>query len=269
MSIAQPFDQLAASYDADFTDSAIGKLQRNRVWSCLTPLFGKTGSPLDILEINCGTGEDAMQLAGLGHRVWATDASSVMIDVANKKLGKTTDIPLHFAVCSFDGLINRFAGKQFDLIFSNFGGLNCIDAPAMKKLGADLLQLTRPGGKLVLVLMSRCCIREIMHYGIRGKFKQAFRRMGRPVDFTVGDQTMKVHYYSPGKLKRLFQPGFKVTGQFPVGLFIPPSYLEKRYIGETEKLMRLNQLEKRYGYSFLSAFGDHFGIVLEKERNTT
>jgi len=265
MFTAQPFDQLAASYDADFTHSAIGKLQRNRVWSYLIPLLEKAGNPLDILEINCGTGHDAIQLAGLGHRVWATDASAAMIAAANKKLGEKKDIPLQFAVCSFDGLVDQFDGKQFDLILSNFGGLNCIGDAAMKKLSSDLQQLTKPGASLVFVLMGSCCIREIMHYGIRGRFKQAFRRMGRPVDFTVADQSMKVHYYSPGRMKRFFQPGFKVVQQFPVGLFIPPSYLEKRYIGETEKLKRLNQLEKRYGYSFLSAFSDHFGIVLKKE----
>lgn len=269
MSTVQPFDQLAPGYDAEFTHSAIGKLQRSRVWSYLMPLLDKAGNPLDILEINCGTGQDAIQLAGMGHRVWATDASGAMIAEANKKIIALKEIPLQFSVCSFGELASRFSGKHFDLIFSNFGGLNCIDPAAMKKLYNDLQQLIKPGGSMMFVLMGKCCIREIMHFGIRGKLKKAFRRMGKPVDFKAGDQTMKVYYYSPGKIARFFQPGFRAIRKFPVGLFIPPSYLEKRYIGETGKLIRLNQLEKRFGYSFLSAFSDHFGIVLKKEAVTT
>ena len=80
-----PFDELANSYDADFTSSVIGRMQRKRVWTVLTPLLNEASRSLNILEINCGTGEDALQLAGLGHRVIATDASEAMISLAREK----------------------------------------------------------------------------------------------------------------------------------------------------------------------------------------
>ena len=81
------FDILAQNYDADFTSSAIGRLQRNRVWSYLNPIIKEAGRPLKILEINCGTGDDAIQLATMGHRVIATDSSAGMIEKAKEKIG--------------------------------------------------------------------------------------------------------------------------------------------------------------------------------------
>ena len=76
---ASPFDTLAETYDADFSSSAIGLMQRKRVWKWLVPLLNESGRSLNILEINCGTGEDAIRLASMGHRVIATDASAAMI----------------------------------------------------------------------------------------------------------------------------------------------------------------------------------------------
>jgi ubiquinone/menaquinone biosynthesis C-methylase UbiE len=97
-----PFDILAETYDADFTQSQIGKLQRERVWKFLQAILQTLGRPLKILEINCGTGEDALRLAAMGHNIVATDASEIMIEKAQQKLIATTPavikLSLHNAV---------------------------------------------------------------------------------------------------------------------------------------------------------------------------
>src|ERR1700750_2270801 len=95
------FDNMASTYDADFTMSGIGKLQRERVWFFLSALLQKKGAALKILEINCGTGEDALRLAALGHQVIATDASAVMIETAKAKLPGTLEAKLQFVQCAF------------------------------------------------------------------------------------------------------------------------------------------------------------------------
>ena len=61
-----PFDREAASYDVDFTYTAVGKLQRKRVYHFLAKSLSE--KPLQVLEINCGTGEDATWLASRGNR---------------------------------------------------------------------------------------------------------------------------------------------------------------------------------------------------------
>jgi SAM-dependent methyltransferase len=265
MNATSPFDVLAQTYDADFTTSGIGQLQRERVWHYLDPLLKEMGGALSILEINCGTGTDALRLANMGHKIIATDASAAMIEQAKLKSGNDVE----FITCAFEQLPAALAGKKFDLIFSNFGGLNCVDSEALKKLCDDLSALTTANGKLFFVLLSDRCAWEMIYYGIRAKFGQAFRRFKKAVDFTAGDKTMPVYYYSPGKLKHCFANHFFMQQKFPVGLFIPPSYLEKKFSAPSKRLNRLNKLEYKFGHSFLSRFADHYCCIFQKSTGTT
>src|SRR5258707_15591100 len=76
------FDRVAETYDATFTESLIGRAQRNVVWNALQRAF----RPGDfVLELNCGTGEDAFFLAKFGISVLACDASPRMIEVAEHR----------------------------------------------------------------------------------------------------------------------------------------------------------------------------------------
>ena len=64
------FDAAAANYDEDFTYSLIGIEVRKIIHKYLAK---NIASGSHILEINCGSGEDAFFLAGLGCKVMATD----------------------------------------------------------------------------------------------------------------------------------------------------------------------------------------------------
>ena len=76
------FDSLAERYDDIFTNSLIGRAQRHAVWTVATQTFQRGDH---ILELNCGTGEDALFLARLGMSVFACDASEKMIAVATRR----------------------------------------------------------------------------------------------------------------------------------------------------------------------------------------
>ena len=78
------FDAAAAGYDTSFTHAVIGKAQRKRVYELLADVLQKS-APQKILEVNCGTGEDAIWLAEQGFDVVATDLSEKMIGVAQNK----------------------------------------------------------------------------------------------------------------------------------------------------------------------------------------
>jgi ubiquinone/menaquinone biosynthesis C-methylase UbiE len=79
---AAAFDGLAREYDAQFTATALGTLLRRITWRNFERVFAQRES---LLDIGCGTGEDAIHLASLGHRVVATDASLPMIRMAGRK----------------------------------------------------------------------------------------------------------------------------------------------------------------------------------------
>ena len=108
------FDQLASEYDRVWTRSAVGHLQREAVWRHIGALF-EPG--LSILDLGCGTGEDAVRLMQAGLRVRAIDASGEMVRIARAR-GVDAEI-LSIEDCSL-------LYESFDGILSNFGALNCV-----------------------------------------------------------------------------------------------------------------------------------------------
>src|ERR1700689_2798446 len=77
------FDAIASAYDTQFTATTLGAAMRRAVWARCAVRFA-SGSR--VLEMNCGTGEDALWLAHRGVKVLATDVSAAMLQVAENKL---------------------------------------------------------------------------------------------------------------------------------------------------------------------------------------
>ena len=75
-----PFDKIAPAYDELFTGTAIGKMQRNIICNYLDESLSQN-KVINILELNCGTGEDAVYLAKKGFSIVATDISDEMLKV--------------------------------------------------------------------------------------------------------------------------------------------------------------------------------------------
>src|SRR6187455_2788635 len=86
MLLAAPFDRLAADYDRSFSASVIGQRMRAAVWRRLDAAF-RPGER--VLELNCGTGEDAVHMGGRGVRVLATDSSPAMLAVTRAKVARS------------------------------------------------------------------------------------------------------------------------------------------------------------------------------------
>src|SRR5215510_4692150 len=109
------FDLAATTYDEEFTFTPIGKLQRRRVYFYLKKILPDRS--LKILEINCGSGEDAIWFAKKGHTVTATDASPRMIQLVKQKISEyKLEEKIVAQTCDFDDLKNKFKNEKFDLI---------------------------------------------------------------------------------------------------------------------------------------------------------
>lgn len=259
------FDIIAAEYDAHFTETLVGKEQRavSRYW---LERFLMTKENLQILEINCGTGEDASWLASLGHKVIATDASPSMIRQAKKKFGSEKNII--FYACDFEELAISFPGKKFDLIFSNFAGLNCISPEKMIFLGKDLRQLLKENGHVAIVVFGKYTWWETFYYLLKGSPKKAFRRWNNKMNLVrlKGNVYQPVHYYSVKKLAQLFSP-LRLEERKPVGLFVPPAYLEaamKKRPKFFEWLARREEGAKKI--PFASSLADHTYLLFKKHQ---
>src|ERR1700722_18276217 len=133
------FDALAEGYDGHFTRTRIGTAMRAAVWARCAARF-RPG--FRILEMNCGTGEDARWLANQGMQVLATDISPRMIEVSRRKLATLPENQaVQFQPLAWEQLGNLDA-DPFDGMLSNFGGLNCV--ADLQGAGVDLAGKLRP-----------------------------------------------------------------------------------------------------------------------------
>lgn len=267
MSKATTFDVLAGTYDEDFVESLIGQAQRRTSYKWLRSLLaGKTG--LQVLEINCGTGADAFWLAGLGHTVTATDASTAMIEQAQQKETVAYfNVQPSFQTCAFDTLHTTFAGRQFDCIVSNFAGLNCVSPAAMKILSQHLVELIRPGGHLAIVVFGKYCLWDTLYYLLKLKPAAAFSRWSNKevlVPLTTSVQ-QPVYYYSTKKFARMLAP-LQLIDKKPVGLCIPPSWLEGYMQQHRRFFQTLVQWEATLGgVSLFTGLADHSFLLFKKD----
>lgn len=247
----QPFDPLAPTYDADFTESSIARYLRGRVHRRLDGLF-RSGD--HVLELGCGTGEDALYLASRGVSVLATDASDAMLDTAH---AKTQGTPL-VTVAKLDlKQLPANEARQFDGVFSNFGALNCLDD--WRPLAAWLASHVKRGGVAAFGVMSPLCLWEIGWHGAHGDFKTAFRRLRADTRFNG----ISIRYPSIRRLTRDFAPHFRRVHVEALGLFLPPSdvygVLEKR-----PRLLRpLMALERRFGH-LAPSLADHYWVEFRR-----
>jgi ubiquinone/menaquinone biosynthesis C-methylase UbiE len=261
----EPFDNAAASYDRDFTFSETGKRQREVVWNYLDR-DSFLQKPKIILEVNCGTGEDALWLAARGHSVIATDSSGGMLDEAKKKQRIKMVIPPQFLRLDMKEEAWRWPDASFDMVFSNFAGLNCFNAPELQRIFDNMHRLLKPGGRLVMILFGKYCLSETFYFLWKGKAGAAMRRWShKPVHASVEGSDVPVFYYSSGQIASML-PGFRLLKKFAVGLFLPPSYLDGSF-KKHPKLAGLSMMmEKSIGKSgLLSAFGDHILLNFEKK----
>jgi SAM-dependent methyltransferase len=218
----QAFDQLAEGYDDLFTKSLIGRAQRTVVWNVLTQIF-QSGD--HVLELNCGTGEDALFLARNGISVFACDASERMIQVASQRLSvEGLDTSVQFSLLPTEHLSEIECPTMFDGAFSNFSGLNCV--VNLRQTAGDLANLLPAGAPLLICLSTRFCISEIVWFLVHGEFRKAFRRCFGHATATVGQFTVDVYYPTVRQLRKLFSPFFTLQSVTGIGVTVPPSYVE-------------------------------------------
>jgi SAM-dependent methyltransferase len=259
MSSVAVFDALAANYDERFTHSAPGRVLRHAVWRWLDRVFHPGAR---VLELNCGTGEDALHLARRGVRVLGTDISAPMVDCARLKIdragfGNAVDMR-QLSIERIDELIPETDGG-LDGAFSNFGGLNCVaDLAATSRALATLL---KPGARLVLCVMGPVVPWEWAWYLARGDVARAFRRL-KPGG--VQWRGMPIRYPSVRRVRRAFAEQFILRRAGGLGVLLPPtrSGLWQRFPRWCE---RLNRWERRVEeWPIVPWLGDHYLLELER-----
>jgi len=261
---ATAFTRQSFVFDDIYANNTIIHYKRDRVRNHVQQYIQPLSS---ILELNSGTGEDATWFAKQGYTVHATDISGGMQQMLEKKIETDADVPgkkITTELCSFTRLETLENKGPYDLIFSNFAGLNCTGQ--LDQVLLSFSSLLKANGIVTLVILSRFCLWETLLL-FRGKFKTALRRFfsRNGANANVEGEHFKCWYYNPSYVIKRLAPEFDVLSVEGLCTIVPPSYIENFAEKHPRLYNWLKKKEDRYKNSWpWKNIGDYYIITLKK-----
>lgn len=253
------FDGVASCYDGPFGNNSLIQRMRKIV---LKEIVARIPPDSKILDLGCGTGIDAVHLAGLGHRILAIDDSANMVRKARERaaghgaLGRIAvkQLGIHE--------LSRLSGICFDAVFSDFGALNCI--PDIAGLAEDCARLLRPDGMMIVNVMGKYCPWETGYYLLHGHPRRAFSRWkNRFLTVPLGDGYVWTRYYHPAQWFDAFSRRFDLVGYRAVSLLVPPPYLESWATDHPALFRKLDYWDEKISHMrVFRNMGDHFLMTM-------
>jgi ubiquinone/menaquinone biosynthesis C-methylase UbiE len=255
--VLESFDNIAEIFDEEF-ENAITRRLRQQIYDTVGRLVPAGGS---IIDINCGTGIDAIALAQKGYTVCGIDLSPKMVDRAKGK-SLQAGVAAMFSVSSFE----RFEGidSTFDLALSNFGGLNCIQH--LDKVAEQTAARIKPGGHFVCIVMPRLCLWETLVGLSHLDFHSAFRRLKKNVTATgFRGKTFFVHYHSARRLVNSFARWFDVRDVRGLNILSPPPHAARFAERHPTLSSSLDTMDRVFGgFPGYRSIGDHYLMTLRR-----
>jgi len=257
--VSDAFSKQSPVFDEVDEKNQILQWMRNQVHShCLK--YYKAGEK--ILELNCGTGIDAIFFAEQGLEVHATDISNGMLGELRKKVEeKNLHSRITIQQCSYTEL-EKISKKNFNHMFSDFGGLNCVKE--IDKVIEQFKALLKPGGTATLVIMPPICPWEIT-LALKGNFKTAFRRWKKNgVDSNVEGISFHSFYFSATQLIKYFGKDYRLKELKGLASLTPPPYLENIPKKYARLFKTLSRLDEKFSHRFpFNQWADHFILTME------
>ena len=261
---AKAFGRQASVFDEQYTADTIIQYKRKRVRDHVLQYLKPNST---ILELNAGTGEDAIFFAQSGHTVHATDISDPMQDKLKEKARmKGLQMRIGNEICSFTELENLSNRGPYDLIFSNFAGLNCTNN--LSKVLNSFDSLLKPGGIATLVVLPKFCLWEFL-FLFKGKFKTAFRRFAgnKGASAHIEGEFFKCWYYNPSFIRSHLKNSFDMISLEGLCTLVPPSYFQGFAEKHPKTYRALVNKENKWKATWpWKIMGDYYIITLRKRQ---
>ena len=144
--LAAVFDAKASAWQ-NYNTSVAGRLRHQIVLHHLLHNLG--AAPLDVLDVGCGTGEMADDLASYGHNLTLLDFSPGMLNIAKQRCA---DHAVRLVCADATQAVDQLGPKTFDAVLCH----SLLEfAPDPVQLVDVLVQMVRPGGLLSLLIGNR------------------------------------------------------------------------------------------------------------------
>jgi len=262
-SVSEAFDSASEEYDFTISHNYINTWIRKRSISELLTLV----KPKDtVVEIGCGTGAEALDIATHVSRIIATDISDQMIEIVRKKVearreaGKVIPVKLRAAdISQITAILN---GDKVQAAYSFNGALNC--EPNLESFVAGLASILVPGGYFACSVRNALCLGEVVSHAAALQFEKMAPRKAQPVMVSVGGLDIPAFYYSPSAFSEFLQPKFKLLKVIGLPAFLPPAYLSDYYVKFKKFGSVLERLEYSLGERFpFNRLGDQTLFVFQ------
>ncbi len=260
--INKGFSKISHEYEQFDKTSSLVTWMRMRVRNH----FEKNATPKGrILEINCGSGIDAVYFAKNGYQVHATDIATGMINYVEQKIkSENLENNLSCELLSFDEL-NSLNTKKFNHIFSNFGGLNCSSLTELETVFNSFDNLLAPNGTITLVIMPKICMWEFLRI-FKGQ-KSAFRRLKKGgVIANIEGEKVHTYYHTKKQIKNLLSENFANFKVENICFFAPTENSEnftRKHPKLFKTLTKLDIISSKI--LFLQGYGDYYILSAEKK----
>ncbi len=160
--VAAMFDAVAGRYDLLNDVLSLGQC---RYWRAVVARVVAAGSGSAVLDIAAGTGTSSRAFTAAGATCVACDFSEGMLRVgatrvaAHRWSGRRVSGPAgHVSFAAGDALALPFASATFDVVTISFGLRNVTEPAAAL---AEMLRVTKPGGRLVICEFSHLPVRAL------------------------------------------------------------------------------------------------------------
>lgn len=143
--VAAHWGRRAAHFDEDFGHSIRTPAERAAWDRILDLVVGGRGAPLEALDVGCGTGFLAFELAARGHRVTGVDFAPAMVAEVRRKAAEH-GVAVRLEEADAERL--PFGAASFDLVVSRH---LLWTLPHPEAAIDEWMRVLRPGGRLAVV----------------------------------------------------------------------------------------------------------------------
>jgi SAM-dependent methyltransferase len=222
-SIAIGWDAWAEEYSQLPGSNAAYRFSKRLLYQVVDEVVGGRQG-LDVLDFNCGCGNDFAHFLDRGHRVVGCDGSAGMLRVAARNNRAAVEAS---AVSLFHGQAEHlstesFGACRFDLILSATGGTAYLDDLHLRELHRTFVSLLKPGGSMVVTHLVPRCLSESLWHLAHARPRAALRRWRKRLSVTIKGKAMTMYLRSAIDLRRSLADIAPPDRLVPLNVVTPP-----------------------------------------------